>query len=422
MKVDRVNKSELSQKGVKMSSQDRDGVELESQFILRLPEGPAEELREVIRNGNLNLKDRLRLKLDNDLRRGTFYFDHHVFPAKLVDLPCVMESHKTIDNRNMYKTADICQILKCMEEEEPEEEPKPQKKSNSFKVDKRFLYPHGITAPLKSVRKRRFRKTLRKKQYSDQPEIEKEVRRLLRADYEAGHIRWEVIDDEQDDKVREGGGPSKDSVLMQGSQTNENPGPAEDRLEGSLDTLINAEHIFGEDVSDSEADDEDIIQGGELDDESRLSMDDDSQSRQSDSMTSSSQMQSDGNKSFATSFKDLFVSPSPGSSVDSPIPSTPTSSTHGKSPEKSHKGGPASRPGSSSGLSSMSKDDLQSQLNDLRNQLTEISARRQNRETELSSMDNVALRNRLESVLKQIVNEQKDKERQIREIEAMLNQ
>lgn len=29
---------------------------------------------------------------------------------KLVDLPCVIESHKTVDNKSFYKTADICQV------------------------------------------------------------------------------------------------------------------------------------------------------------------------------------------------------------------------------------------------------------------------------------------------------------------------
>lgn len=48
------------------------------------------------------------------------------------------------------------------------------KKKEPNKVDKKYLWPHGITPPLKNVRKRRFRKTLRKK-YVEAPEIEKEV-------------------------------------------------------------------------------------------------------------------------------------------------------------------------------------------------------------------------------------------------------
>lgn len=67
----------------------------------------------------------------------------------------------------------------CKEEDDhtttDEESPAKQKKKDPNKVEKKFLWPHGITPPLKNVRKRRFRKTLKKK-YVEAPEIEKEVR------------------------------------------------------------------------------------------------------------------------------------------------------------------------------------------------------------------------------------------------------
>jgi len=54
---------------------------------------------------------------------------------------------------------------------------------------------HGITPPLKNVRRRRFRKTLRKKPI-DLASIEKEVKRLLRTDLEAIEVSYEeIIDD-----------------------------------------------------------------------------------------------------------------------------------------------------------------------------------------------------------------------------------
>lgn len=67
-------------------------------------------------------------------------------------------------------------------------------------MDKKFLWPHGITPPLKNVRKRRFRKTLKKK-YVEAPEIEKEVKRLLRVDNDAVSVKWEVISDDDKGKV-----------------------------------------------------------------------------------------------------------------------------------------------------------------------------------------------------------------------------
>ena len=39
-------------------------VELEQQFILRLPTEPAAALREAIRSGASNIKDRLKVKTD----------------------------------------------------------------------------------------------------------------------------------------------------------------------------------------------------------------------------------------------------------------------------------------------------------------------------------------------------------------------
>lgn len=66
----------------------------------------------------------------------------------------------------------------CKEEDDQvttdEESPTKHKKKDPNKVEKKFLWPHGITPPLKNVRKRRFRKTLKKK-YVEAPEVEKEV-------------------------------------------------------------------------------------------------------------------------------------------------------------------------------------------------------------------------------------------------------
>lgn len=89
----------------------------------------------------------------------------------------------------------------CKEEDDhtttDEESPVRQKKKDPNKVDKKFLWPHGITPPTKNVRRRRFRKTLKKK-YVEAPEIEKEVKRLLRVDNEAVNVKWEVICEDED--------------------------------------------------------------------------------------------------------------------------------------------------------------------------------------------------------------------------------
>lgn len=71
----------------------------------------AKSLREAINEGNTNLKDRLHIKLENDNRYGEVRFDKHILYGKIVDLPTIIESLKTIDNKNFYKTADICHMV-----------------------------------------------------------------------------------------------------------------------------------------------------------------------------------------------------------------------------------------------------------------------------------------------------------------------
>lgn len=45
-----------------------------------------------------------------DSRRAVFHIGNNTYSAKLVDLPCVIESQKTLDNKQMFKVADICQV------------------------------------------------------------------------------------------------------------------------------------------------------------------------------------------------------------------------------------------------------------------------------------------------------------------------
>lgn len=45
-----------------------------------------------------------------DSRRAVFNLGQTLYNAKLVDLPCLVESQKTIDGKHMFKTADISQV------------------------------------------------------------------------------------------------------------------------------------------------------------------------------------------------------------------------------------------------------------------------------------------------------------------------
>ncbi|XP_015133710.1 transcription initiation factor TFIID subunit 7-like isoform X1 [Gallus gallus] len=182
--------------------------ELESQFVLRLPPEYASTVRRAVQSGSVNLKDRLTIELHADGRHGIVRVDRVPLAAKLVDLPCIIESLKTIDKKTFYKTADICQMLVCtvdgdlyppLEEQTVSTDPKANKKKDKDR-EKKFIWNHGITLPLKNVRKRRFRKTAKKK-YIESPDVEKEVKRLLSTDAEAVSVRWEVIAEDETKEV-----------------------------------------------------------------------------------------------------------------------------------------------------------------------------------------------------------------------------
>ncbi|KAM4696852.1 transcription initiation factor TFIID subunit 7-like isoform 2-T2 [Rhinophrynus dorsalis] len=178
--------------------------ELESQFILRLPQEYASTVRRMVQSGNINTKDRLSIELHPDGRHGIVRVDRVPLAAKLVDVPCILECLKTIDKKTFNKTADICQMLVCtldgdlyppLEEPTGTSDPKANKKKDRDR-EKKFIWNHGITPPLKNVRKRRFRKTAKKK-YIESPDVEKEVKRLLSTDAEAVSVRWEIIAEDE---------------------------------------------------------------------------------------------------------------------------------------------------------------------------------------------------------------------------------
>eukprot|EP00794_Sanderia_malayensis_P008079 gene8079-8944_t len=180
--------------------------DFENQFILRIPEPYCSKLQNDLQS--CTLKDKLKIDLHGDNRTGTVKYHGKTFSAKLFNLPCVAETWKTLDRKSFWKTADIGQVLVCKDfgdsDESSSEEEEDVKNGDPFKKhqqgQKKFQYPHGLTPPLKNARKRRFRKTAKKK-YIEAPEIEKEVKRLLRADISAVDVTYEVLQDEdkQDD-------------------------------------------------------------------------------------------------------------------------------------------------------------------------------------------------------------------------------
>lgn len=245
-----------------MSNQLDHKLELESQFILRLPQIPANALRQALKSGE-PLSKRLSVKFDQDIRQGIIKFDNWSMPARLFDLPTIIESYKTLDRKNFYKTADVSQILICKEDSSgtaneiinTENDDEKKKYFDSLfssvgGVGKReYLFPHGITPPLKNVRKRRFRKTLKKK-YVDFSEIEKEVKRLFKFDCEAIDSRYEIVEENKLDKIQ----PTQFSVDNAPSPMSGGPAGL-NSTENSQN--IDLHELFGEECSSSDESDDD---------------------------------------------------------------------------------------------------------------------------------------------------------------------
>uniref|UniRef100_A0A0R3RQQ5 TAFII55_N domain-containing protein n=1 Tax=Elaeophora elaphi TaxID=1147741 RepID=A0A0R3RQQ5_9BILA len=196
----------------------------ENHIILRFPDSVAPKVRKMIDESGDN---DLAIGFQPDMRNATVQFQQQIMSAKLFDLPCVVEVMKTIDKKNVYKVADASQIMICSYDLQPITEISSQNDMSKSKRERMWQWPHGLTPPMKSVRKRRFRKT-KKKKYMDAPEVERELKRLLRADIEATSSRWEIVTPEEDTKkVDTPAVPMEALVLGEISNSDEETSPKE---------------------------------------------------------------------------------------------------------------------------------------------------------------------------------------------------
>ncbi|KAG6887695.1 hypothetical protein C0992_011151 [Termitomyces sp. T32_za158] len=139
---------------------DEEDLAFEEQFILRmLPGEDLEKLRKMVSTREIGNDVWFRFK----------------------------ESQKTLDNKQMFKVADICQMLVVDKKLENDE---PMTNQTNFNIEE-FIWPHGLTPPLHHVRKRRFRKRVNRRTIES---VEQEVERLLAEDSLATEIKYEVLE------------------------------------------------------------------------------------------------------------------------------------------------------------------------------------------------------------------------------------
>ncbi|EIN07263.1 hypothetical protein PUNSTDRAFT_104873 [Punctularia strigosozonata HHB-11173 SS5] len=209
-----------------LDSDDED-LTFEEQFILRMPPGEdCERLRKMVQAREIGPDVWFKFK---DSRRAVFHIGNSTYSSKLVDLPCIIESQKTLDNKQMFKVADICQML-VVEDKIANEDALTNQRN--FNVDE-FIWPHGITPPLHHVRKRRFRKRANKRTIES---VEQEVERLLEADAMANDVQYDVLEnvnpDLSDSEYIDPDGPGGMDAPTpgpMGSDVGDAPTPAADR-------------------------------------------------------------------------------------------------------------------------------------------------------------------------------------------------
>ncbi|KAI6045714.1 TAFII55 protein conserved region-domain-containing protein [Pisolithus marmoratus] len=256
-----------------LDSDDED-LAFEEQFILRMPPGEdCEKLRKMIQAREISNDVWFKFK---DSRRGVFHIGSNLYSFKLVDLPCIIESQKTLDNKQMFKVADICQMLVIEKRIQEEEVVIANRNVN---VDE-FIWPHGITPPLHHVRKRRFRKRVNRRTIES---VEEEVERLIAADSLATEVKYEVLENVNPD-LSDSEFIERDEALdaltpgILESEVGDAPTPGADvgdgdgdevEAEGDFDAELAAELdlALGDEEGGDEEDDEDEDEDEESDEE-----------------------------------------------------------------------------------------------------------------------------------------------------------
>ncbi|KAJ2729487.1 hypothetical protein H4R23_003476 [Coemansia sp. Cherry 401B] len=172
-------------------------AQLEEQFVLRVLPEMAGQFGKLV--GERQIHEQLTIRF-RDARNAVVGFAGQQYLARLVDLPTISEAYRTVDKKQLLKTADVCQMLVV---ERAVGSADAQVLARGLDV----VWADGLAAPLADVRRRRFRPRMPQGKIDA---IEQEVLRLLEADAQAAGVKLDVYD-EQGDEGR-GATPSIDVV------------------------------------------------------------------------------------------------------------------------------------------------------------------------------------------------------------------
>ncbi|KAM0672441.1 hypothetical protein CWI42_012030 [Ordospora colligata] len=146
---------------------------MEQQFILRLHES----IRHVVdlKESLIDIQSNGKVVLTHKLKK---------YPGIIVRLPCIVESQKSMDNRQYYKVADISTLVIVYPHD-----------GFDFDREREIHEMCGLSPPLKYAKARRFRKRSNKIEHVE--EIEKRVNELLEKDIRAKSVEIVSKDDKE---------------------------------------------------------------------------------------------------------------------------------------------------------------------------------------------------------------------------------
>ena len=99
--------------------------DFESQLILRVPDELADFINELMTSGSDEVEEVELIPVIISNSKGEtvtqfrFCLGKFETRASLIELPCVIESQKTIDNVNFFKSANVCQMVYVHPNNEP---------------------------------------------------------------------------------------------------------------------------------------------------------------------------------------------------------------------------------------------------------------------------------------------------------------
>lgn len=115
------------------------------QYIMRLPDRLRDRLKEKIEQDDLVDVECIA---GADPTEFKFKMEGHLYPATMINLPCIVESHKTFDDMMFFKSGDIAQMLIVFETE-----------GEQKKAQKEGLNMDGLSPPTTNIVKRKYEKT-----------------------------------------------------------------------------------------------------------------------------------------------------------------------------------------------------------------------------------------------------------------------